>query len=148
MLVVQAGKTLYKAEADVNSCEKSEDGIWTVNAGNVLWQLVDRRRYPRYAMKLPVKLRFVHETEGAAQITEFEGTTDDLSLGGAWVTTNEDVELGTLIEFQAALSPNEYVRALAVVAHATEQRVGIGIEFLDYVGGARYNLHTFLSKAA
>ena len=147
ILLHEAG-TVHKAEAKVTA-SSVEDGLYRLELHSVFWQESDRRRYPRYGFKIPITLRVVTEqNDGTTHIREVRGETEDISLGGAWVKTKDLVERGALVEFRAILTETESVRALAVVVHSNPARNGMGIEFLDYVGGARYHLHTFLSRAA
>lgn len=148
VLIVQEGGTILKAQATVTHFAKSEGG-WRVEVEAKPWQASDRRRFPRYGFKIPVTIRSIDErADGEARFVEVRGETEDISLGGAWIKTNELLERGTLVEFRAILSETESVRTLAVVAHANPVRGGMGLEFVEYVGGARKNLRSFLSRAA
>ena len=79
-------------------------------------------------------------------VREFCGTTEDLSLGGAWVRPEQALAPGLLVQVTAQLDEQE-VRFLALVARDAGED-GVGLEFLDYVGGARYYLHGFLERSA
>lgn len=148
VLIVQEGGTILKAQATVKHFAKSEAG-WHVDVDAKPWQASDRRRYPRYGFKIPVTIRCVDERgDGEARFLEVRGETEDISLGGAWVRSKDLLDRGTLVEFRAILSETESVRTLAVVAHANPVRGGMGLEFVEYVGGARKNLRSFLSRAA
>ena len=114
----------------------------------VAWEDVERRRYPRIVVRLPVALRAVHDVHGSTVISLFQGTTEDLSIGGSWVRLDQPLEVGSLVEFHARLSDMESVRALGLVARSDRGRSGAGITFLDYVGGARLKLDEFLQTAA
>ncbi len=148
MLVSQEGPKLLRAEAHIEHCVDSSNG-WRIEVGFLRWEQVDRRRHPRYNIELPVAIRAIQEEEdGTAIVRLFQGTSVDVGLGGAWVTMQELPEQGSLVEFSSDLPSGDAVRALAIVVHACPERQGVGLEFLDYIGGARYHLHNFLSKAS
>ena len=137
-----------KADGMISGIGRAEFG-WRITLDNVAWESSDRRRYPRYAYKIPVTLRRVEETNGLeAKIVETRGETEDISFGGAWVKSRELLEQGTLVEFRAILSDTESIRALAVIAHSNPMRGGMGVEFVDYIGATRGHLTNFLSRAA
>lgn len=147
MLLWQQGDHVLKGEAEAVSVQSDASG-WVVEVQKVQWEDLNRRRHPRVPVTVPVALRAVQELQGNTSINIFQGITEDLSLGGAWVRVEPQVEVGSLVEFQAHLGPNETVRTFGVVAHRSDHKAGVGIEFLDYVGAAHYMLHTFLAKAA
>lgn len=148
VLIVQEGGTILKSQATVTHSGKTEAG-WHIDMDAKPWQASDRRRYPRYGFKIPVTIRSVDErADGEARFNELRGETVDISLGGVWVKSKELMDRGTLVEFRAILSETESVRTLAIVAHSNPVRGGMGLEFVEYVGGARKNLRSFLSRAA
>lgn len=148
VLIVQEGGTILKSQATVTHLAKNETG-WHVDVDAKPWQASDRRRYPRYGFKIPVTIRSIDErAEGEARFIEVRGETEDISLGGVWVKSRELLDRGSLVEFRAVLSETESVRTLAVIAHSNPVRGGMGLEFVEYVGGAKKNLRTFLSRAA
>ncbi|MBS1718136.1 MAG: PilZ domain-containing protein [Armatimonadetes bacterium] len=147
MLIVNDRSQYVKAEADVINVERGEGGI-SVSLSDRLWEVVDRRRYPRYRMNIPITIRTITEGEFEQKVTEVNGFTDDISIGGAWTVLEKPLEQGTLVEFQANLEDGSNVRMLSVVAHAGNDGQGYGVEFLDYIGSARYLLHDYLSRAA
>jgi hypothetical protein len=146
LMILQESGQFAKAEAQVTKCEPCADG-WKIEVGQFGWEEVDRRRYPRYAIQMPVVVKAVMERNGSAQLKYVQGETIDVSLGGAWIKATDDLCAGSLVEFQAELGSGEHMRALAIVAWR-EEEVGIGLEFVDFLGGSRYYLHNFLSKAA
>lgn len=145
LLVLFDRNEYFKAEAAVTgtSCR---DGEYMIELSDELWEEVDRRRYPRQAFSAPVELRAIREVEGESTVDRFVGETQDISVGGVWVTLDHPIEPGSLVEVQVALSAEENIRMMGVVAHLSNERAGFGIEFIDYVGSARYTLHTFLAK--
>ena len=146
LLILQERGQFAKAEAQVTSCEPCSDG-WKIEVGQFGWEEVDRRRYPRHILQIPVVVKAVLERDGSAQLKYVAGETIDISLGGAWITAEDVLVPGSLVEFQAELGSGGHLRALAIVAWNAE-KVGVGLEFVDFLGGSRYYLHSFLSKAA
>ncbi len=146
LLILQDTGQFAKAEAQVTKCEPCADG-WKIEVGQFGWEEVDRRRYPRYAIQIPIVVKAVMERNGSAQLKYVQGETIDVSLGGTWIKATDDLTPGSLVEFQAELGSGEHMRALAIVAWRAEE-VGIGLEFVDFLGGSRYYLHNYLSKAA
>ncbi len=145
VLIFEAAETYARAEAEVTQCT-NEGGAWRVEVGHFGWEEVDRRRFARYKRRLDVRLRSVQETDDGAVVLQFEGWTEDLSLGGAWIRSDARIEPGSLMEFSAMIGLQQ-VRILALVAREAGEG-GFGVEFLDFVGSARYFLHGFLESAA
>lgn len=143
MLVSEAEGKYAKAEAEVSSVTE-EGGAWRIEIGHFGWEEVDRRRFPRRPFEVPVSLRSVVETEAGVEVHHFGGKTEDISLGGVWVVPDHPLQPGSLVEMNLTLGTHP-VRILAIVARDAGQG-GVGLEFLDYVGGARYYLHGFLNK--
>jgi len=146
LLILQEGGQFAKAEAQIISCEPFAEG-WRIEAGQFGWEEVDRRRYPRYNVEMPITIKAVVENNGAAQLKYVKARTVDISLGGAWVKTEDQLQQGNLVEFQAELNRGEHMRVLAIVAWSNEKE-GMGLEFVDFLGGSRYYLHNFLSSKA
>ena len=92
-------------------------------------------------------IKAVIENNGAAQLKYVKAQTVDISLGGVWVKSDEPLTPGNLVEFQAELAHGEHMRVLAIVAWSNETE-GLGLEFVDFLGGSRYYLHNFLSSKA
>lgn len=148
MLVVQTGRDFHKAEAELHS-EQSGQG-WEITAKSFGWETVDRRRYPRYDLRVPIAIRAVTETDGGPTVTVIEGYTEDVSIGGAWVKSNQTLPSSSLAEVTAELKPGTSVRALSLVKWADQDHngLGFGVEFLDFLDGSRYALHQFLNQDA
>jgi hypothetical protein len=146
MLIVRNGDGFLKAEAEIEWFGSGED--WKIHLSSFSWEEVDRRRFPRHEIRLDVRMRAVTDDGGTAEIVHLEAKTVDLSLGGAWIETTRPVPAGTLVEFLAQLAGNEQIRVLGIVAHSADGVPGFGVEFLDYMGAARFELHKFLSQAA
>jgi hypothetical protein len=121
---------------------------WHVQVDVSAWEELDRRRYPRHPVDLPVKLRLVIDGDDSPSITEILAVMKDLSLGGALIESGEEIAAGTLVELQAALRAKDHIRVLAVVIREVGGDKTYGLEFLDFVGGSRYAMHGFLTEAA
>ncbi|MBI1757495.1 MAG: PilZ domain-containing protein [Fimbriimonas ginsengisoli] len=119
-----------------------------VRLSDEFWESADRRRYTRLPVSAPVQLRMIQDQTGAVEARTFSGKLEDLSIAGAWVRLDEPISPGSLVEFQASFGPTETVRVLGLVARVDEDGVCFGIEFVDYVGNARFVLHNFLSDLA
>lgn len=147
MLVVQNGREFSKAEAELHS-DTTSDG-WEVVAKSFGWETVDRRRYPRFEVGVPILIRAVTEAQDGPELTIIEGTTEDLSIGGAWVKSKSTLPTPSLVEVTVQLHGGP-VRALSLVKWADSQGdgIGFGVEFLDFVEGSRYALHQFLNTRA
>jgi hypothetical protein len=148
MLIVQSGREFSKAEAELDAFP-TNDG-WKLVAKSFGWETVDRRRYPRYSINVPITIRAVVETEGEARILFINGVTEDVSIGGAWVKTTESLDGGSLVEVSAEFEAGNPIRALSLVKWADPDRngLGFGVEFLDFLGGSRYALHQYLTQQA
>ncbi len=148
MLIVQTGREFAKAEAELDA--QPFEGGWKLTAKSFGWEAVDRRRYPRYSINVPISIRAVVETAGQAEILFVNGITEDVSIGGAWVKTSEALQGGSLVEVSAEFEPGNPIRALSLVKWADSDRdgLGFGVEFLDFLGGSRYALHQYLTQQA
>ena len=86
----------------------------------------DRRRRPRNQMAISVKL------EGHTRL--LRGSTENVSVGGMFINTQEDIELGSMLNVSCALPGGRVVRADGLVTwvrDAAEGVVpGIGVEFM------------------
>ena len=147
MLVVQNGRNFNKAEAELHS-DPLGDG-WEVVARSFGWESVDRRRYPRFEIGVPISIRAVTESADGPKLTVIEGTTEDLSIGGAWVKSKSTLPSASLVEVTVHLN-GAAIRALSLVKWADKDHdgLGFGVEFLDFLDGSRYALHTFLNAQA
>lgn len=135
-----------KAEAKVVRVD-NEDGECTWEFGGANWEELDRRKYARHAMTLEVKLKAVQEKGGETQIIYSSGKTSDLSMGGAWLQVDRTVEKGSLVDFRATSGSGE-LQILCVVTHVDEKGLGLGVEFMDFLGESRTLLREFLGAAA
>jgi hypothetical protein len=146
ILVSNEGGVFLRGEGEVVSVHQA--GIHSrMELSRVSWEELERRRYPRIDVKLPVSLRAVYERNGDTVISVVEGVTEDLSVGGSRVKVDTPILVGSLVEFLAQLEGDDMVRALGIVAHS-DTGYTIGIGFLDYVGGTRIKLEDYLQSQA
>jgi hypothetical protein len=113
----------------------------------VHWELLERRRHIRVPVNVSVTMRAVVENENKPVVDVITGSTVDLSISGAFVKATMLPQEGSLVEFSTELN-GETVRILAVVAHITRERSGVGLHFVEYLDNARYMIHEFLTNAA
>lgn len=144
MVLVQAGSNFGRLETSV-SWAKRFGSQWRIGLADAVWEEFDRRRHPRYSAQVPVALRIIGEKNRQVQFEEVDVQSRDISLGGVWVDSDTLLPIGTLVQVVLHLRPQETVRMLGAVAWSEDSGNGFGIEFIEYVGGARYYLHTFLS---
>jgi hypothetical protein len=146
VLVSYENGRVLRGEGEAVSMKRI-DGHARLELSNVVWEDLERRRFARVTVKLPVSLRAVYEHNGDTVISVVEGFTEDLSIGGSKVAVETPILEGSLVEFLATLEGKEEVRALGIVAHANPDHT-MGIGFLDYVGAARTRLEEFLEEKA
>lgn len=147
VLVWHRGSDVVKGEADVIEIRPWRTGF-AIEIRRTSWADVDRRIYTRTNVQLPVNLRAVHDMRGATVISLYQGLTDDVSLGGAWVHVTPVIAMGSLVEAQFTLGENDKIQAFAMVAHESPERGGIGLEFLDFLGDSRGRFESYLEKQA
>ena len=125
---------------------------WTLELEYLTTDETDRRRYPRYPMRLPVTVRTVKDSHQGTISVDCEGYTEDLSLGGASIKVLGDIETQSLVEIHTHITDFDTIRTLAVVARSSNSgesnENGIGVQFVDFIGGGRYHLFSFLSRVA
>ncbi|BBO23917.1 MAG: PilZ domain-containing protein [Armatimonadetes bacterium] len=126
----------------------TEDGATLIEGRNASWSTVDRRRFPRYELRIPLSLRVVSSEADGIKMKEWHGETIDISMGGAWLSGDVDVNKGTLVQTQIQLGGSEPLRVLSMVAWKEDDRSSFGITFLDFIGAGSYVLHQYLNTAA
>ena len=146
MLLTCSEHNPYKAQVQVSSAHTVAEGI-RLEFESFDWEKVDRRKYPRIPMKLPVELQLVEETESGPKISTRHAFTEDMSLGGAWVQMDNPLPKDALVEFRTWPSTGSFVRSLAVVMHSSIERQGIGLEFVTFIGPSKLALEEFLNAA-
>jgi hypothetical protein len=145
LLVRHDGSRSYKAEVIVEKCEPSASG-WLVFLGVVAWEELDRRRHPRYNVEISAQFRAVRELDGEPTLTRFEAVTSNLSLCGAGFTSSVPMPSGSLVNVTLKLGDLESARMLGIVVWSDSGDTQFGVEFLDFIGDARYRMHRFLSE--
>lgn len=108
----------------------------------------DRRSFPRHPATLLVKCRYVTDRLEGAEIREFMVTTRDISLGGTWVQSDGPMEQGAILNCEVLTAPGTTVRALGIVAWSDPNGNGFGVEFMDFIGGSRSALSSFIGGLA
>ncbi len=149
VLVWHRGCEVVKGEAEAIEVRPWRTGF-AIEIRRTSWADVDRRVYPRTSVRLPVNLRAVHDMRGATVISLYQGTTEDVSMGGAWVHVQPQIAMGSLVECQMDTGEAKdggagRVQAFAMVAHESPERGGIGLEFLDFLGDSRGVFDGFLA---
>lgn len=147
MLIARNDSEFSKAEAELTAtCEGT---TWSIVADSFGWEQVDRRRYPRYETQIPVTVRAVIESGNQAELKYLEAVTEDLSLGGAWLKSEQKLPSGILVECQVGLPTGTKLRVLSTIRWSdTLEKTGFGVEFLDFLGGSRQGLQQFLATEA
>lgn len=144
LLIAQVSGGFSRTEGEVEKAVRSGTG-WRIEVAGCGWEALDRRRYPRHPVRIPLSLRTVSEFDGEVRFGHTEATTEDLSIGGAWVRGPYPAVVGSLVEAESVLRPGVTARFLGIVVRANGN--GCALEFLDYPGASRYHLHAFLSTA-
>jgi len=147
MLIARNDSEFSKAEAELKAtCTGTK---WTIVAADFGWEQVDRRRYPRFETQIGVTVRAVIESGNTAELKYLEATTEDISLGGAWLKSDQKLPAGILVECQLTLPTGNSFRVLSTIRWAdTLEKSGFGVEFLDFLGGSRQGLQQFLAAQA
>lgn len=138
---------IMKGEANAISVQEF-DGGFLMEVQHTMTREPDRRVYPRYPYEGAVSLRSVCDISGATVIALSQGITKDISEGGAWIEVSPVVPMGSIVECKIDLGNDDYVLALAIVAHENPNRGGNGMEFLELYGDSRDTLRSKLRRAA
>ncbi|HMS54250.1 MAG TPA: PilZ domain-containing protein [Fimbriimonadaceae bacterium] len=142
MVVVQDNTEPVKAQAVVESVADT-----SITLSSLQWEDVDRRRFPRFTVNTGVEIKTISEGENGPEVILFKGTTMDVSLGGTWILGEQPASSGSLVETRLTLNGHT-AKVLGLIAWTNDEQLGFGVEFLDFVGDARYRLHEFLSGKA
>lgn len=135
-----------RAEVEVVSLSKFRN-THRIGLTTPQWEASDRRRYPRFPLQTSVALRSVSESSEGVQIETVVAVTEDLSVGSAWVKTNQILPAGTVVQVEVSIT-GHICRMLGFVVRDEPERMGFAVEFLDFVGSSRYLLNEFLQNAA
>jgi PilZ domain len=98
----------------------------------------DRRRYPRYTVRLPIEIRH----KGAAFSTR--GETSDVSLSGFYYPTMMQMPRGTELYVTLTLGDTQLV--CNAIVRTADPGVGNGIEFLRMDEGAYHTLAEYFAE--
>ena len=147
LVVRQDNSQIWRLEAEVKDAVPDNDR-WICTLEPMKWAEIDRRRHPRFAVKLPVSIRAVIESDGQFQHSDVAGTALDLSLCGARVQIEADIQPGALVEVTIEIASKQTIQALAVTAFTKPYQGQLGFEFIDFVGNAQYLLHSYLVEQA
>ena len=147
VLLFAADKAQYtKAESEITQIVQDGDE-WTWTLRELEMSETERRKYDRRMNNLPVELKTVQETHEGSQIVYYKGESIDLSMGGAWVKLEQEIELGSLVEFRTKLPNGFELKVLATVSNHGRDG-GFGVEFMDFSGNSRAWLFEYLEPAA
>ena len=146
ILVWHRGLDVLKGEAEaVGTMPWKTGNVLEIRRTNL--KEVDRRVYPRFAVRVPVSLRSVSDIQTSTVISVCQGETKDLSLGGAWIAMDPPLAKDSLVEFKCELD-GEQIRALGLVVHENVEGLSNGIEFMDFFDDSREKLYAALKKVA
>jgi hypothetical protein len=146
MLVFEGAKGFSRAVSTVRDIRQIEGGC-VIDAEEPTWELLEKRCYPRHEVRVPVSVRTAIETNGQAEFAVVDGHTENVGLGGAWINIGRPLSNGNLVEVLMRIQPTIEVRILGIIVRS-ESEQGFAVQFLDYIGSARYHLHNFLNQAA
>ena len=147
LVVRQEKSQIWRLESEV--IEAVPDGNrWICTLEPTKWSEIDRRRHPRFSVKMPVEVRAVIERDGEFAHTDLPGVALDLSLCGARVQIDADIEPGALVQIKLDISNRQSIQVLAMTAFTKPFQGQTGFEFIDFVGNAQYQLHSYLVDQA
>ena len=136
---------MIRSESQIKSAAR--EGEWIrlevdfVNAGEL-----DRRKHPRIPVEAPVALRTISEGRDKKPIELYQGSSRDISLGGAWVSMTNPPAKGTAVEFIARPEGLPQVRVYALVTHSQDD--GVGVAFIEPFASALDSLNTWINEVA
>ncbi|MBS1719170.1 MAG: PilZ domain-containing protein [Armatimonadetes bacterium] len=136
-----------KARTSIKQAFQDGDHLM-VNVENLEWESEDRRRYKRFDLRIPIEMSVVYEDDGDVNIKVVQGTSRDISLGGAWIEIESPLPKDTLVEFRTWVGPGKMVRCLSLVVHCSEERGGMGIEFVNYLENSLETLEEAFNEQA
>jgi hypothetical protein len=147
ILLAQSNGQCFTTEATLEQLS-SDSGEWSAQFQCGYWEEINRREFPRYTVILPLQVRALGESDGTLSFWVSNGQTLDASLGGVQAFIDQVPSAGSLVDVRLTLESENIVRVLGVVVRSNINRKVVGIQFLDYIGGARYQLHDYLSQHA
>ncbi len=111
---------------------------------------IEKRTNPRVSVKIPVKFRLVEDKEEIRNIVvwrkkDINAFTLDISLGGMYITVDQPLEIGNIIQLDLfLLDVTNVIGVYAEVVRANKN--GAGLTFLMMKTSDRYSLLVFLDK--
>lgn len=121
-----AGQLRERLEAEAAALAQEQTSAFEGEPTRPIAEGPERRRHPRESSSLEFRI------EGANRL--LAASSENLSVGGVFIETTDDVELGTLLHISCSLPGGRVVEADGVVAWKREgsagQTPGVGIEFL------------------
>jgi hypothetical protein len=147
LVIHDSGRKYSKGEGKIADLATKGNQAW-ITFSDFCWEPVDNRDAPRFETEVQTVIRTIVEHDGGITADDQVCVSKNLSLGGALLTLSKPVSKGQLVEFRATLEPGTTIRTMAVIAHTSEDGTIAGVNFIDYVGAARYSLHQYLSKLA
>lgn len=148
LLLWTRGDEVYMADARATHAEADESRTLVEMHVEGWKPCDDRRRYPRRLCSASVALRPVRLGDEDLSDEAIYGRTRDLSMSGAFVHVPPILELGTLVEFHAVISPGVVLRALSVIARRQDEQDGVGVAFLEFLGSGHDDLEHYLTRVA
>ena len=136
---------MIRSESNVNSADPSEDRV-TLNIDFVHVEPLDRRRHDRIPTEAPIALRELDDVDNSEPILLFQGSSKDVSAGGAWINLEAAPEVGTMVEFIARPAGLKTVKLLGVIAHIGDG--GVGVAFIEPEQGNNEALSEWLNQVA
>lgn len=147
MVIHDSGRKYTKGEGKIADLVTKGDQAW-LTFKDFHWETVDNRDNPRFETRIQAIVRTINEHAGGIEVDDQMGVTQNLSLGGALIELSKPAIKGQLVELRVTVEAGNTIRTMGVVAHTDKEGTLVGINFIDYVGSARYSLHQYLTKLA
>lgn len=147
LVIHDSGRKYTKGEGRIADLASRGDQAW-LTFNDFHWESVDNRDNPRLETSVQAIVRTISEHEGGIEADDQVGMTQNMSLGGTLIELSKPVSKGQLVEFRVTVEQGTTIRTMGVVAHTDEKGTLAGINFIDYIGSARYSLHQYLTKLA
>jgi len=111
---------------------------------------MERRRYPRVTVEIPVKYRLIDDQKELASVFERKKRDThtrslDLSLGGIYITADQQLKIGNILRLEIAVpEPNTLLSAFAEVIWSND--TGGGLHFLAMKDEDSQSLKAYIEK--
>jgi uncharacterized protein (TIGR02266 family) len=140
---IEARKAL--AERQQARREAQKRAIVTCAAQGKGWHTQERRSSPRVAVEVDVSLHTRHNF--------YAGLTRDLSEGGLFIATIENIPVGTLLDLRVTVPDHGTIRAKGEVRWVREYNdfnqdfdPGVGVQFVDLRETDRQTIEHFIRR--